>query len=93
MKAKQYPVTSRAQIRALIAQVLVKALAAHVASLWTIQDVVAFLKVNERTFYRRRADWKFPAPDINEGSFIRWHPDTVKNWKNPNVKDSQKIPA
>ena len=68
-------------LRAMVKQIIAFELFKSVAKLWTIQDVVAHLKCDESTFYRRRAKWKFPAPDIHEGNFIRWLPETVSQWE------------
>ena len=74
-------------LRALLRREIVRQFAASVARLYTVQDVVRHLQCHESTFYRYRAAWRFPAPDINEGSFIRWHPQTVLNWKKPNDRN------
>jgi hypothetical protein len=75
--------TSRYIIRGIVRAEIIKSLALLLEKMWTIQDVVRHLQCHKRTFERRRDDWKFPAPDIHEGSFIRWHPETVLNWKKP----------
>lgn len=71
------------QIRALCREIVARELVALVQKMWTIQDVVRHLQCDESTLRRRKAEWKFPAPDIHEGRFMRWYPSTVLNWKKP----------
>lgn len=53
--------------------------------LLTIQDMARLCKCVDRTIRRRKANNTIPSPDIKEGNFVRWFPETFKNWKRKNA--------
>jgi predicted DNA-binding transcriptional regulator AlpA len=80
------------QVSALVRREVLRQFAELVARLLTIQDIAEALRCHERTFRRRRKKWKFPAPAISEGNFIRWTPLQLQQWQTNHKKTSLKSP-
>ncbi|MGW5520030.1 helix-turn-helix transcriptional regulator [Nocardia africana] len=51
-------------------------------SLWDIEDLARFLKIQPGTIYKWRARGYGPRPVRNGemGNHLRWHPATVMEW-------------
>jgi hypothetical protein len=49
--------------------------------LWTYQDIAAHLQIDHRNLRPSRRGNKIPPPDICEGNFMRWFPQTILNWE------------
>jgi hypothetical protein len=70
---------SPATVRA-VADYLVRSL----DRLWTYQDIATHLKIDHRNLRPSRRGNKIPPPDIREGNFMRWFPQTILTWEQKN---------
>jgi predicted DNA-binding transcriptional regulator AlpA len=50
-----------------------------VAQLLSINEVLAVTQIPRRTFFRMRADGRFPEP-VKLGKFVAWRDDVIFHW-------------
>jgi hypothetical protein len=73
------------QLSALVRSEIARQFLDLTRKLLTIQDIAIHLQCHVCTFRRNRKKWRFPAPAIKEGQFIRWTPDQLTQWENRNT--------
>jgi hypothetical protein len=68
-------------MRVLVRAEIIRQFHQVLCGLLTVQDICIRLKICEKTFRRRRGQWKFPAPLICEGNFVRWSIQQIELWE------------